>query len=234
MDQQSRRRLLAGLAGLTTLAGCNDTGTPTETQEPTATPTDSETAAPTDTSTASETPTPTPTPISADDLEFVAGVVRQPSESAPGRIFASLTNNADRTLGLIGGDPLPVSNGVDDGPDNTLLLYPDQSDTINEYHWEDTDAEGLDAVTYDGCWRAPSGVLARTDLGTGIDLSPGLSVAAEYTPLGLPDADCPEGTYTAAEEVTLRRSEQTLGLELDVTVESDGELATAGRLTLGD
>ena len=74
----------------------------------------------------------------------------------------------------------------------------------------------------------------RTAMAAIIDLPVGLSFVTEYTPLAAPEADCPSGTYLAVEEQTLRRSDQTLVLELDVTVASDGELATEGRLSLGE
>lgn len=238
MTYLKRRKLLAVLAGMGGLAGCNNDGPAATTEDPSATSTASSTPpeSPTPTESPTATRTPTPSPVTAEDLEFVGSVVRQPSDSAPGQVRASLTNRAERTLGLIGGLLIPVSGGVANGPDDALLLYPDQSDAINEYKWtidgELRTAEDRRSITYEDCWRAPGDGLVRTALADAADIPPDLTAEADFYPLAAAGADCPEGSYTVGQEITVRSTEQTLRTELTVTIDGDGRLAAEGSLTV--
>lgn len=85
---------------------------------------------PPETGKTTESPTPTDraasSPIDASDLEFVVSVVRQPSEAAWDRVRASLTDDSGEARSFAGGDPLPVTATVTDGPNENLLLFPRQ------------------------------------------------------------------------------------------------------------
>jgi hypothetical protein len=196
-----RRTLLASLAGVVGLAGCSGRGPSSPTEgSPTATvDSTTPTASRTPAETATASPPPTPSPIDASDFEFVVSVVRQPSETAPGRIRASLTNRSGEERSLTGGDPLPVTATVTDGPDEALLLFPDQADVFNSYWWadgdEERDAATIDDAVYDGCWRAPA-PLWSTAAGAGVIVPEGLTIAADYYPLAHSDDGCPTGSYT--------------------------------------
>lgn len=173
MPSLNRRQLLVALGGSSALGGCS---------APTSRPAD-------DASSRTDAPSSTVASTTVAELEFVVAVLRQPSETAPGRIRASLTNHRDATLGVSGGDPLPISGYVEEvdasGP---LLLFPQQSDSINEYRYDETDVPASmgDAVR-DGCWHLPN-TYYYTLAGRGLRLPPGASVTGDLFPLGHPDA----------------------------------------------
>jgi len=230
MVQQSRRTLLAALAGVTAIAGCSgdEPSSATESEQPSESP-----------SATTESSTPTPEPIEASELTFVGSVVRQPSSEAPGKVRASLTNRSGGTLHLLGGHLMPVSGGIADGPDETLLLLPDESDRINEYSWtKDGDpieeAVSTQAATYDGCWRAPGDGFRRTDLADAAELADEGTVDAEFYPLAAAGADCPNGRYTVREQLSVEGTGQTVRTQLAVDVGADGRLAAEGSLTVDD
>lgn len=233
MTDWGRRKLLAALAGATTVTGCggnsmtatDDTTTTTATRSLTGTDT------PTPSPTASPTNTETPKPVQASELEYTGSVVRQPSEAAPGKIRASLTNRCGRTLTISGGGPFPTSTAVDDGP-TPLVLLPDEDDRANEYLGNDnSETADIDDAGYDGaCWRAPAWVLstAAEDSETVPD---DLTAAADLYLLAGPDSECPVGTYTVEVSQMVRETEQFFRAELAVTVTTDRRLSVTGALS---
>ncbi|WP_049980297.1 hypothetical protein [Halolamina rubra] len=235
MVDRSRRTLLAAVAGVTTLAGCGGGETSS-----TVSPSDSEqpTESPSSTTTESSTATATPPPLETSDLAFSVNVVRQASEDAPGKVRASLTNRLGRAVRLVGGHLIPVSGGVADGSNDALLLLPEESDRINDYSWtRDGDPEGrarLRDATYDGCWRAPGDGFLRTDLADAAELSDGETVEAEFYPLAPAGADCPQGSYTVQEELSVEGTDQSIHTELTLDVAAEGSLAVEGSLSVGD
>lgn len=256
MVPPTRRRVLASLAGLGALAGCpsrdadepagtatdrrpaTDAATPrpTSTRRPTATdsPTHTDTETPTDTGTATDTPI----PASALDLEFVVAVVRQPSDAAPGRVRASLTNHNDATFEFSGGDPLPVGyDTLDARPVDasaSLALFPPESDRVNSYQFhESNEPATVDDAVYDGCWKLPDSVIS-TAAGMAVAVSPDVSVAADYFPLGYDWEACPAGTYEAHGEM-FARPEGRLAVgkvrtTMRVRIARSGSLSASGSL----
>lgn len=249
MPSPNRRRVLAALAGISVFSGCSATSedvpsTATETPR-TATPTATQTA----TGTPSESPTPTATEtetaeppelVSESDFEFLVTVVRQPSSDAPGRVRAGLTNHTDRTLLVTGGDPVPVgfdTNRAEQVDASTpLKLFPQQSDAVNQYMSAES-GEPLtvaDAV-YEGCWIMPDRVIKTAESG-GLELTPEASAVADYFPLGVPDADCPNGTYRAYGEMWAESERGYVG-RIDTTMEvtvGDGALSIDGSMSVSE
>lgn len=172
----------------------------------------------------------------ASKLELAGSVVRQPSESEPGQIRASLTNQTVGTVRLAG--LAPVSGGVADGPDDALLVLPDQSDRINSYHWTTDGDPGetatIDDATDEGCWRAPGNGFLRTDLGDTTEIHGAEAVEANFYPLAAAGADCPQGRYTVRETLTAEGSGTSVTTELTIDIGADGRLAAEGSLTAGE
>lgn len=243
MSSPTRRTVLTSLAGVTALGGCSSGPTEpahsrTRSTDPagtTASPTVRRTSTPTDAPT--EPPTDTPTSISASDLEFVVAVVRQPSNETLGQIRASLTNHADGTLELSGGDPLPVGFDTLDArrvdAETPLALFPQQSDAVNDYVDPETgESVTIDDATYDGCWSIPF-LFAHTAAGAGVTLPEGTTVAADYFPLAHRDAECPRGTYAAHGQMLVQSMlgwNQYVTTELQVRVDATGTLAVEGSM----
>lgn len=246
MPSPNRRRVLAAMAGISAFSGCSATSgdvpsTATETPH-----TDTPTATHTATGTPSESPTPTATEtetaeppelVSESDFEFLVTVVRQPSRDAPGRVRAGLTNHTDRTLLVTGGDPVPVgfeTNRAEQVDASTpLKLFPQQSDAVNQYMSAES-GEPLtvaDAV-YEGCWIMPDRVL-QTAEGGAVELTSGASAVADYFPLGVPDDDCPEGTYRAYGEMDAQSESGTVAridTKMEITVGTSGKLSVSGSM----
>lgn len=250
MPSPNRRRVLVAMAGLSAFSGCSATSgdaSSTATKPPrTETPTPTRSA----TTTRSESPTPTPTEtetsepataVSASDLEFLVTVVRQPSSDAPGRVRAGLTNHTDRTLLVTGGDPVPVgfdtslAKQVD--ASTPLKLFPQQSDAVNQY----VSAESGEPLTvadavYEGCWSMPDRVI-QTAEGGAVELTSGASAVADYFPLGVPDADCPKGTYRASGEMHAESESgpvASIDTTMQVTVGTRGSLSVSGSMDVSE
>lgn len=233
MTDWGRRKLLAALAGTTTLTGCSGNLTTATDDTPTTTATRPLTASDTPTPSPTRSPTDTETPnlVQASELEYTGSVVRQPSEAAPGKIRASLTNRSGRTLTVSGGGPFPTSTTVDDGP-TPLVLLPDVDDRANEYRWNDnSETADIEDASYDGdCWRAPSWVLS-TAAGDSETIPDDLTAAADLSLLAGPDSDCPVGTYTVEVSQLVRETEQLFRAELTVEVTAERRLSVTGALS---
>lgn len=256
MVPPTRRRVLASLAGLGALAGCSArdadgpaasatdgrpaTATPTPRPTSTRRPTPTDSPRPTDspTPTDTETPTDTPVPASALDLEFVVTVVRQPTDAAPGRVRASLTNHNDATFEFSGGDPLPVGyDTLDARPVDasaSLALFPPESDRVNSYQFhESNEPAAVDDAVYDCCWKLPDSVIS-TVAGMAVAVSPDASVTADYFPLGYDGDGCPAGTYEAHGEMFARPNGGLavgkVRTTMRVQVARSGSLAASGSL----
>lgn len=215
MPSVKRRQLLVALGGLSALGGCSSpSGTGRTSSNPvrgsashdgsplSATATTSATTRPT---TPKEGPSSTFVTTVAADFEFVVAVLRQPSERAPGRLRASLTNHRDAPLAVAGGDPVPISGDIEQvAASSPLVLFPDLRDSINEYRYVDThDPASIEDAVRDGCWQLPDAYY-MTAAGQGVKLPPGASAVADLFPLGHPDSPCPEGLYESADELTVR------------------------------
>ncbi|WP_430505064.1 hypothetical protein [Haloparvum sp. PAK95] len=240
MMQPERRRVLAALAGITTLGGCS-----TSSESNPTSPKPNSTEIETTTQTRHQTKTDTPTPeekkkhLSDSDLEFLVTVVRQPSENSPGRIRAALTNHMNVSLEVTGGDPLPVGKNILDADridaSSPLMLFPQQSDTKNEYMSADSgDPLSIEDAIYGDCWAMPDNIL-QTAAGMGLILSPNASVVADYFPLAHPGADCPKGTYRVYGEIAIEsenRSQEIVETEMEVAVGKEDLLSVDGTLSL--
>lgn len=235
MVPPTRRHVLASVAGLGGLGGCTSlgaresTGTTTKTDSPDARspePTDTDSPTPPDTSS-------TPTSSFALDLEFLAVVVRQPSEDAPGRIRASLTNHTDETIVLEGGDPLPGGYGVEQVDASTpLVLFAEESDRINYYQWREShEPATIDDAVYDGCWKLPDDIVS-TLAGSQVRLPQNTTVAADFFVLGEPEAGCPSGTYEAHGGEMLAHPDETTRPYRAVTTKMQIQVGPSGSFSV--
>lgn len=249
MPSPNRRRVLAAMAGLSAFSGCSATSedvpstatetprtdTPTATQAATGTPSEP----PTSTATETEAAEP-PELVSESDFEFLVTVVRQPSSDAPGRVRAGLTNHTDRTLLVTGGDPVPVgfdTNLAEQVDASTpLKLFPQQSDAVNEYSGVDSgESLAISDAVYEECWKMPEFIRQTAEAG-GLELTPGASAVADYFPLGVPDAQCPNGTYRAYGEMWAESERGYIG-RIDTTMEvtvGDGALSIDGSMSVSE
>ncbi|WP_430506492.1 hypothetical protein [Haloparvum sp. PAK95] len=118
-----------------------------------------------------------------------------------------------------------------------LKLFPQQSDAVNEYSGVDS-GESLtigDAV-YEECWKMPEFVRQTAEAG-GLELTPGATAVADYFPLGVPDADCPYGTYRAYGEMYAKSERGPVGridTIMKVTVGTRGTLSVDGSMDVSE
>ncbi|MEZ3116758.1 hypothetical protein RYH80_12640 [Halobaculum sp. MBLA0147] len=219
-----RRLVLASLLAVATTgcAGVAETGTTTQTVS---------TAESTGTRTATES---TDTPTTTDTSPTLdATVVRQPDDSAPGRIELRLHNGTARTLGVRFGNVPPLSDfssGSIDG--KRLLLLPEiERQATNPPVDELVPAEPTDR-TGGGvpCWTATAEVYP-VQFFTDVSLSPGDSVVRPYTALWAADAECGPGTFTF-ERTTSDEADVRLDSTLEVTVAGDGSLSAEAETEL--
>lgn len=212
--ERTRREWLRSVApaSLGAVAGCGAFDGQQRDEPRTATNTD-------DSRTATDTADPGPIPM----LELHGAVVSEATGGGPPTVEATLENPSDRPVRVGMGPALLFSDnsGRLDGWDEAVAIVPEDDGVLVE---TPTERAG-------DCRRLPEdeqpriqSILDWRDLDGGASMSETYAVYTRGE-----DTEClPEGTYTFRDVISVRSESNTATLALELTIESDGDLAVSG------